>query len=60
MITSPVAPTFADLLADVLDKAVIVKLSEAEHKTLNIRAAQAGMTQQAYARMLLVMQSLMP
>lgn len=43
-----------------LDKAIIVKLSESEHKALNIRAAQAGMTQQAYARMLLVMQSLMP
>lgn len=41
-----------------LSKSIVVKLSEAEHRGLAIRAAQASMTQQDYARALLVMQSL--
>lgn len=42
-----------------LEKSVIVKLTIAEHKGLGIRAAQAGMTQQDYCRMLLVMQNIL-
>ena len=41
-----------------LEKTVLVKLTAVEHKGINIRAAQAGMTQQDYCRMLLLMQSL--
>lgn len=36
---------------------LVVKMTEVEHKALKLRATQAGMSLQAYARALLVMQS---
>lgn len=41
------------------DKALVIKLTETERRGLQLRAAQAGMTQQDYCRMLLVMQNLL-